>query len=205
MVFDTHGRDHDRPRPSAGSDLADANAPGLELTPIHNRDVSRDSDVYGDGIDDAHDPSAQQLLPQPDRAADTSGEPSGNNSPEDQTLSSSWRTRAARLLPGVARLFRLRRRRRSTPRPKPESTAQVLRAVVCYSWINWLLVFVPLGITASALRLSPSIVLLANAAAVVPLSGVFTLATENVAVDLGDAVGALLNVSFGNASELIIL
>ena len=72
------------------------------------------------------------------------------------------------------------------------------------SWINVLLLFVPAGIVAKAINLNPSVVFALNAIAVIPLAGVLTHATESVASRLGDTWGALLNVSFGNAVELII-
>jgi Ca2+:H+ antiporter len=74
-----------------------------------------------------------------------------------------------------------------------------------HSWINVLLIFVPLGIAVKAAGLSPSIVFAMNAVAIVPLAGLLAHATESVAGRLGDTLGALLNVSFGNAVELIIL
>jgi Ca2+:H+ antiporter len=76
---------------------------------------------------------------------------------------------------------------------------------ICHSWINLLLVFVPIGIAAEAAHLSPAIVFAMNAVAVIPLAGLLAHATETVASRLGDTLGALLNVSFGNAVELIIL
>ncbi|KAK0912720.1 hypothetical protein LTR57_014792 [Friedmanniomyces endolithicus] len=72
------------------------------------------------------------------------------------------------------------------------------------SWINLLLVFVPIGIIAEALNLNPSLVFAMNAIAIVPLAGLLSFATECVAARMGDTLGALLNVSFGNAVELII-
>lgn len=76
---------------------------------------------------------------------------------------------------------------------------------VCYSWINVLLVFVPVGIVAEAVHLSPAVIFAMNAVAIIPLAGLLSHATESVASRLGDTVGALLNVTFGNAVELIIL
>ena len=38
----------------------------------------------------------------------------------------------------------------------------------------------------------------------IPLAGLLSHATEAVATRLGDTLGALLNVSFGNAVELIL-
>lgn len=75
---------------------------------------------------------------------------------------------------------------------------------LCHSWINVLLVFVPVGIAAEAAHMSPSIVFALNAVAIVPLAGLLSHATESVASRLGDTIGALLNVTFGNAVELII-
>lgn len=75
---------------------------------------------------------------------------------------------------------------------------------VCHSWVNVLLVFVPIGIAAEAAHLSPTIIFALNAVAIVPLAGLLSHATESVASRLGDSLGALLNVTFGNAVELII-
>jgi Ca2+:H+ antiporter len=72
------------------------------------------------------------------------------------------------------------------------------------SSINILLVFVPIGIASNFAHLKPEIIFAMNAIAIIPLAGLLTHATESVAVRLGDTLGALLNVSFGNAVELII-
>lgn len=79
------------------------------------------------------------------------------------------------------------------------------------SWINWLLLTVPVGIILGALVdwghidvVDPSIVFAVNAVAIVPLASLLAFATESVASKMGDTVGALMNVTFGNAVELII-
>lgn len=79
-----------------------------------------------------------------------------------------------------------------------------LKDAVCHSWINVLLVAVPAGIAAEAAGLQPAVIFAINAVAIVPLAGMLAHATESVASRLGDTLGALLNVSFGNAVELII-
>lgn len=71
--------------------------------------------------------------------------------------------------------------------------------------INILLVFVPVGIASYAAGLSPGIIFGMNAIAIIPLAGLLSHATESVAKRMGDTVGALMNVTFGNAVELIIL
>lgn len=43
-----------------------------------------------------------------------------------------------------------------------------------------------------------------NAIAIVPLAGLLSHATESLASRVGDSIGALMNVTFGNAVELII-
>lgn len=73
-----------------------------------------------------------------------------------------------------------------------------------HSWVNVLLVCVPAGIAADAAGLNPAVVFALNAIAIIPLAGMLSYATESVAARLGDTLGALLNVSFGNAVELII-
>jgi Ca2+:H+ antiporter len=89
----------------------------------------------------------------------------------------------------------------------------VVKTIMLSSWINVGLVFVPVGIGLGAVNkaspnghiITPSIVFAMNAVAIIPLAGLLSFATESVAAKLGDTMGALLNVSFGNAVELIIL
>ncbi|EDN96131.1 hypothetical protein SS1G_12337 [Sclerotinia sclerotiorum 1980 UF-70] len=76
--------------------------------------------------------------------------------------------------------------------------------IILSSYINILLVFVPVGIVAYAIDLSPGIIFAMNAIAIIPLAGLLSHATESVAKRMGDTIGALMNVTFGNAVELII-
>lgn len=91
---------------------------------------------------------------------------------------------------------------------KPNITSRFLtvaRKVLLHSWINVLLVFVPVGIVVAVVPGMPAGVVFAmNAIAIIPLAGILSHATESVAHKLGDTLGALINVSFGNAVELII-
>ncbi|AEO69970.1 uncharacterized protein THITE_2171161 [Thermothielavioides terrestris NRRL 8126] len=92
--------------------------------------------------------------------------------------------------------------------PKPPVVRRVwhiFKAVILHSKINVLLAFVPVGIAVAQVDgLSPGLVFAMNALAIVPLAGLLSFATESVARRLGDSLGALLNVTFGNAVELII-
>lgn len=73
-----------------------------------------------------------------------------------------------------------------------------------WSWINILLVFVPIGIAVKIVDLKAEIVFAMNAIAIIPLAGLLAHATEVCAARVGDTWGAFLNVSFGNAVELIL-
>ncbi|EGZ76954.1 hypothetical protein NEUTE2DRAFT_99257 [Neurospora tetrasperma FGSC 2509] len=83
---------------------------------------------------------------------------------------------------------------------------KVLKQVLFHNkLVNLMLVFVPVGIVVSQLPgSSPGLIFAMNALAIVPLAGLLSYATESVARKLGDSLGALLNVTFGNAVELII-
>ncbi|THC96063.1 hypothetical protein EYZ11_004436 [Aspergillus tanneri] len=78
------------------------------------------------------------------------------------------------------------------------------KTALCHSWVNTLLVFVPVGIAVKSAGLNPDLIFAMNAIAIIPLAGLLSHATECVANRLGDTVGALINVTFGNAVELII-
>lgn len=87
-----------------------------------------------------------------------------------------------------------------------ESAVKSCRIAITHSWINVLLVFVPAGIAVKAIPgIHGAIVFSLNCVAVIPLAGLLAFATESVAAEMGDALGALINVTFGNLVELIIL
>ena len=72
------------------------------------------------------------------------------------------------------------------------------------NYVNVLLVFVPLGIIAGALRWDPTTVFILNFLAIIPLASLLAFATEELSVPLGQTIGGLLNATFGNAVELIV-
>ncbi|KAF2962929.1 hypothetical protein GQX73_g10639 [Xylaria multiplex] len=81
---------------------------------------------------------------------------------------------------------------------------QSLKFVCFSSYLDYLMIFVPLGILTYYFESSHSLIFATNAIAIVPLSNVLAHATECLAADLGDAVGALMNISFGNLVEIIM-
>jgi Ca2+:H+ antiporter len=85
--------------------------------------------------------------------------------------------------------------------PQPQSAIlQLLR-----SPINWLLLFIPLTVILEHVGKVPAAVIFFSAGlAIVPIAALIVHATEQLSVRTGDAVGGLLNATFGNAPELII-
>jgi Ca2+:H+ antiporter len=70
--------------------------------------------------------------------------------------------------------------------------------------LNWLLVFIPIGLGLDWLGASPILVFLTSALAIVPLAGLMGDATEALARFMGPTIGGLLNSTLGNAPEIII-
>ena len=71
--------------------------------------------------------------------------------------------------------------------------------------INWLLLFIPIAlILERAWPEAHTWIFFAAAVAIIPIARLIVQATEHIAVRTGDAVGGLLNATFGNAPELII-
>jgi Ca2+:H+ antiporter len=71
--------------------------------------------------------------------------------------------------------------------------------------LNWLLVFIPVTLFLEhALPDRPVLVFVCAALAIVPVASLIVQSTEQIALRTGDAIGGLLNATFGNAPELII-
>lgn len=71
--------------------------------------------------------------------------------------------------------------------------------------MNWLLLFIPLTVALEHLgHVSAPVLFFMAAVAIIPIAALIVRATEQIATRTGDAVGGLLNATFGNAPELII-
>jgi len=71
--------------------------------------------------------------------------------------------------------------------------------------INWLLIFVPVTLILERVEGAPAPLIFFSAGiAIIPIAAVIVRATEQLSSRTGDAVGGLLNATFGNAPELII-
>jgi Ca2+:H+ antiporter len=71
-------------------------------------------------------------------------------------------------------------------------------------YLNILLIFAPIAILGRILGMSPTLLFITSALAVIPTAGILGQATEELAVHTGPRVGGLLNATLGNAAELII-
>src|SRR5437763_11402557 len=71
--------------------------------------------------------------------------------------------------------------------------------------IDWLFIFIPITLVLEhAGKLPAPAIFFSAALAIVPIAALIVRSTEQVATRTGDAVGGLLNATFGNAPELII-
>lgn len=164
-----------------GLGVDDANGPG------GGSSSSKDNGPHngpGGGLPASKSPQASRKGSQLD-----SGPPSQNEKSEENGTGADAAQDGSKDKPNVLRRFLL-----------------VFRKVLFHSWINVLLVFVPVGIAVNFVPgISPGVIFAMNAIAIIPLAGLLSHATETVAHRFGDAIGALMNVTFGNAVELIIL
>ncbi|CAD6579685.1 MAG: hypothetical protein ASARMPRED_009220 [Alectoria sarmentosa] len=79
-----------------------------------------------------------------------------------------------------------------------------LRATLFNSWVNVLLIFVPIGIAVNFANVPKVGVFVINFIAIIPLAAMLSYATEEIALRTGETIGGLLNATFGNAVELIV-
>jgi Ca2+:H+ antiporter len=70
--------------------------------------------------------------------------------------------------------------------------------------IHFLGIFIPVAVVLELAHAGPVLVFAAAAIAVIPCAAVMGEATEAIAAKTGPGIGGLLNVTFGNAPELII-
>src|SRR5262245_53505100 len=71
--------------------------------------------------------------------------------------------------------------------------------------IHWLFAFIPVTVILEHVgKVPPPVVFFSAALAIIPIAALIVQSTEQIATRTGDAVGGLLNATFGNAPELII-
>ncbi len=92
--------------------------------------------------------------------------------------------------------------------PQSSGSRAVGRPAASHGWLRpsiyWLLVFIPVTLGLEHGHARAPLLFFCAALAIVPIASMIVHATEQIATRTGDAVGGLLNATFGNAPELII-
>jgi len=70
--------------------------------------------------------------------------------------------------------------------------------------LNWLFVFIPVSLALEYAHVPDPVLFFSAALAIVPIARLIVISTEQIATRTGDAIGGLLNATFGNAPEMII-
>ena len=70
--------------------------------------------------------------------------------------------------------------------------------------IHWLFIFMPIAIILDLNHASAPLIFFSAALSIIPIASLIGRSTEQLATYTGDAVGGLLNATFGNLPELII-
>jgi Ca2+:H+ antiporter len=87
---------------------------------------------------------------------------------------------------------------------KPYTVRNQLQATIFNSWINILLLAAPVGIGLNYAGVDGKVVFCVNFIAIIPLAGMLSFATEEIALHVGESLGGLLNASFGYATSSVI-
>ena len=70
--------------------------------------------------------------------------------------------------------------------------------------INWLFIFIPISFALEQAHASEPMIFFSAALSIIPIAKLIVHSTEQLATYTGDAIGGLLNATFGNLPELII-
>lgn len=76
--------------------------------------------------------------------------------------------------------------------------------VLFSNYVNFLLIFVPVGMASGFLGWNSTANFVLNFLAIIPLAAMLSFATEELSKSVGPTLGGLLNATFGNAVELIV-
>lgn len=93
---------------------------------------------------------------------------------------------------------------RERPQSYIANISKATKLTLKSSPVNYLLVFVPLGLLAGHLGWNASARFWLNFLAIIPLASILAYATEEISEFVGQTAGGLLNATFGNAVELIV-
>jgi len=85
-----------------------------------------------------------------------------------------------------------------------QSLRHDFRIVLFSNHSNVLLVFVPFAVLSDFLQWSSAVIFTMNFLALIPLALLLSFATKELTKRVGSTGGSLINVTFGNATELIV-
>ncbi|HET7642181.1 MAG TPA: calcium/proton exchanger [Nitrososphaeraceae archaeon] len=80
------------------------------------------------------------------------------------------------------------------------NTLKISKSFIIY----FLLIFVPISVILDLVHADPIIIFIISVIALIPLAKLIGDSTEHLATHYGSTLGSLLNVTFGNAAEIII-
>ncbi|KAH8994976.1 calcium/proton exchanger [Lactarius akahatsu] len=98
----------------------------------------------------------------------------------------------------------LRRRHRIKKLDGVPGVRKSILAILKTSWLNVLLIFIPLSWIFHFIKLDNTLVFIFSFLAIVPLAKLLGFATEELSLRLGQTLAGLLNATLGNAVELIV-
>ncbi|KAG2062704.1 calcium proton exchanger, partial [Suillus decipiens] len=84
------------------------------------------------------------------------------------------------------------------------SWGESFRFLIFGTWLNVLLVFIPLSFISHSMDCDAGLIFLFSFMAIVPLAKLLGEATDQLSIKLGETPSGLLNASFGNAVEIIV-
>lgn len=83
------------------------------------------------------------------------------------------------------------------PHKEPFTLRNQIQRTIFGSWVNILLIAAPVGIALNYAGVDRKAVFCVNFIAIIPLAGLLSFATEEIALHVGESLGGLLNASFG--------
>jgi len=87
---------------------------------------------------------------------------------------------------------------------QPDTTLDHALVMLRQSWLNWLLLFIPVSLLLKFIHGLDAWLFVVAAFSLIPLAGLIGTATEELSVHTGPVGGGILNAAFGNATELIV-
>ncbi|CAD6893139.1 unnamed protein product [Tilletia controversa] len=87
---------------------------------------------------------------------------------------------------------------------KAPTNIQSFRAIITHSWINLLLVFIPVSWALHFAIDNDVVIFVTSFLAIIPLAALLAFGTEEIAMRVGQTLGGLINATLGNAVELIV-